>query len=187
MTATETSIANTLQTQNPDIVTDSNKKTLARTCVKYAQAAAKPTENCTSADIRAGQRRADHCVQRGDCACPQPRLVRTQPPGPANASRSPVYYDQAVPAPGCLQSQKPVKRSSCDEFPFWSTPQAFGGPLATAVPGIRWVPAGEQSKQGGHLTVFYNTKCISPSSRLPALPPRRSSTWPQLRASQSPR
>jgi hypothetical protein len=163
MTATETSIADTLQTQNPDTVTDSNKKTLARTCVKYALAAAKPTANCTSMPMFVqGNDVPTIAVNEATALARNPAwfvLNRREAP---TRTDTPWYYDQAEPAPGCLQSQKPPTLSSCDEFPFWSTPQAFGGPLATAVPGIRWTPRSEQSKQGGHLNAFYNTKCNIP-------------------------
>lgn len=36
----------------------------------------------------------------------------------------------------------------CDEFPFWSTLQAYGGSLQILVPSIRWVSKAQNQAQG---------------------------------------
>lgn len=155
MTATQTAIANTLKTKNPTTVSDANKKTLARRCERSAVAAGRVTSDCTllpilvqGNDVRTPARNELVALARNPSWF---ALNRRFPP-----PRSNWYDDRADPAPGCLKSEKLPAGAHCDEFPFWSTLQAYGGTLSTAVPGIRWVPAGENVRQGNVLNQFYS-------------------------------
>lgn len=72
-------------------------------------------------------------------------------------TRTGWYTNRSEPAPGCALATKPQQASQCDEFPFWSTLQAYGGTLNFGtLPGIRWVRDVENRRQGAVLAQFYS-------------------------------
>lgn len=161
MTATENQIATTLKTKNPDVVKDSNKKTVARRCVKFAIAATRSPSVCTSLPILLqGSDVYNPAINEIAALARNPSwfvLNRRSPP-----RRTEWYKNRAEPSPGCLGSEQGALEQ-CDEFPFWPTLQAYGGTLNTAVPGIRWVPGRENRRQGAVLSQFYSANAAGPS------------------------
>ncbi len=156
MTATETKIADKLATNNPDTVNATNKKTLARTCVRFAKAASRATGDCTALpilvhgkDMAEPARNAIAGLERNPAWFALNRRVRPTP--------TQWYKDRADPAPGCVVALRSLEYNQCDEYPFWSTLQAYGGSLNTAVPSIRWVPQAQNGRQGRVLDQFYGT------------------------------
>lgn len=170
MTATETAIAEALKTNNPETITDENKKTIARACARYA---------------------ADGGRTAGDCASLPVFITGADAQGPANndiaglahnpgwfalhrrdAPDNPRWYaGKAEPAPGCQEgvnepSRPPGEDLHCDEFPFWSTLEAYGGSMNFGItPRIRWTLGTENRRQGRRLQHFYDTS--PPSQRNP--------------------
>lgn len=164
LSATELILADSLDTLNDEITTQ-NKKTIARTCARTAVAAGRSISDCASLPILI-QGRNIPTVARNEIVA-QARvpawglLSRREQPSRGNP---PWYDNRATPSPGCEASTRPAFNFSCDEFPFWGTMQAHGGSLnplpetTSTVPGIRWAPRREQSRQGGLINRF-NTKC----------------------------
>ncbi len=162
MTATQTAVASTLKTKNPTTVTDANKKTLARRCVKYAIAAGRATSDCTLLPILL-QGNEIPTTARNEIVA----LARNPVWFASNRRVTPIrtgwYVNRADPSPACLDAERTPAGAQCDEFPFWSTLQAYGGTLNTAVPGIRWVPRPENQRQGNVLSQFYSANAAGPS------------------------
>jgi hypothetical protein len=161
MTSGELALAEQLQTQNPATITADNAKTIARRCSRTMINADKPSSTCSSLPL---------LVQGNDIKTPARNELVAQARNPAWVllnRRTPVtrtawYRGRTEPSPGC-PLPTPNGRS-CDEFPFWSTAQAFGGTLnGGIVPGIRYAPNYEQLEQSKIIGRFFGTKPPDPS------------------------
>lgn len=165
LSSTEVAVATALATKNPTVVDASNKSTLARHCVRLAKAARRSSDDCTRVPIY-----VQGSDQRGPADNEINALLRNPSWFALNhraevARPSPAwYYDRAAPSPGCTQAQK-IPGGQCDEFPFWSTLQAYGGTLAapSVIPSIRWVNRIENRRQGVTLRQFYSGNQPGPS------------------------
>jgi hypothetical protein len=160
MTATDTSIANTLKDQNPDTVTDANKGTIARTCREDMQRAGRATSDCTLLPIMvAGNDQETPARNTLQGLLRNPAWIVLNARVSKGLSRGGWYSDLGEPAPGCLLDEKEVDSWSCDEYPFWSTLQAHGGTLNFGIaPSIRWAPAPEHQRQANVINQFYSKK-----------------------------
>jgi hypothetical protein len=165
MTTTQLSLADTLETQNPTTVNDSNKRTLAKTCSEDMANAGRPAAECLSLPIM---------VMGNDQETPARNALQGLLRNPAwvvlNAriskglSRNNWYGNLGEPAPGCLVAERAPITDTCDEYPFWSTLQAHGGTLS--LPGlessIRWAPREEQTEQAKVINQFYSRNSPGP-------------------------
>ncbi|WP_445149520.1 PASTA domain-containing protein [Baekduia sp. Peel2402] len=159
MTTTQLSLADTLETQNPTTVNDSNKRTLARTCSEDMNAAGRPASECLALPM---------LVMGNDQETPARNALQGLLRNPAwvvlNArvskglNRNNWYGNLGEPAPGCLTDERKPSTASCDEYPFWSTLQAHNGTLS--FPGlessIRWAPREEQTLQAKVINQFFS-------------------------------
>jgi hypothetical protein len=74
------------------------------------------------------------------------------------------WWKKLSPPPGCVDGDgNTMTDPQCDEFPFWSTLQAYGGTLQTAVPRVLWTPQIENNRQGQALLQFYGTNTPGPT------------------------
>lgn len=166
MTTADDALAATLAVQNPETVDDTNKKTIARTCRARMIDAGRSTSACAELPIMvAGNDQETPAwngvrglVRNASWAVLNRRDIR-------GLSRSGWYNDLAEPAPGCVNAEKPMN-NSCDEFPFFSTMQAYGAPLNTLIPSIRWAPKAEQDRQRDVIRQFYSNYNPIPTQNL---------------------
>jgi hypothetical protein len=162
LSATEQNIASSLQTANPDVVTEDNKRTIARSCVRRAANAGRPTSDCLSLPI---------FITGNDAGTPARNDIAGLAVHPQwfalnRRSRPPhvQWWKKLSPPPGCVDGDgNTMTDPQCDEFPFWSTLQAYGGTLQTAVPRVLWTPQIENNRQGQALLQFYGTNTPGPT------------------------
>jgi hypothetical protein len=156
-TPTEQSIAAQLKAANPDVVTDDIALTLARQCVRSATAGAKPTSDCLNLPI---------FVTGDDAGTPARSDIAALAGHPQwfelnhreDIPRKQWWKKSPPPADGCVKDVGDnMTFPECHEFPFWSTLQAYGGTLQTAVPQIQWAPRIENGRQGTVLRQFYSS------------------------------
>lgn len=161
--AAEQSVADALQAKNASVITADNKLTIARHCVRFALAASRATGDCSGLPIFVtGYDAVTPAVNDRAALARNPSwfaLNRRTPPARKN-----WHAGRATPDPGCVQGVGDnMTDPQCDEFPFWSTLQAYGGTLQTLVPGIRWTPRIENGRQGAALSQFYSANGAGPS------------------------
>lgn len=164
MTATDTSIANTLQTQNPETVDETNKKTLAITCRKLTEAAGRSSSDCLSLPIFVVGKEI-HVPAENDLAglVRNPSWVALNARDKTNAVGPRQWHqNRGTPEPGCLTSEKFPANADCDEFPYWSNLQTHNGTLSTLTPSIRWSPRQENRFEGAALAQFYSNNNPGP-------------------------
>lgn len=158
MTAEETSIANTLETKNPDTITADNKKTIARTCVRRVTAAGRLADDCASLPVFVTGNDATTPAANDRAALDRkPSWVLLHARDTGGISGSQWYRGQ----PGCETALRPGASSQCHEFPFWTTLQAHNGAFnsgpTSMTPSISWTPQMENSRQGGALRHFFSS------------------------------
>ena len=163
MSPAETVIADTLEANNPDTITEKNKKTIARQCVKHATeiGSGRSATDCTLLPV---------FVTGDDAKGPATNDIAALTRNPTWFTlnhRAPVprpsprwYFDRGDPEPGCRNADRPTYdaggKPECDEFPYWSTLQAKDGSLETLIPSITWVRDTENRRQGTRLGKFYS-------------------------------
>jgi len=156
MTPTETLIAETLKTKNPDTVTDTNKKTIARACVRFVTAtgSGRQAGDCTLLPIFVTGNDAPTPAENDVEALTTRNAAWVTLNRRVDSKNSQWYRGRTEPEPGC-PGVTPFGMH-CHEFPYWSTMQAYDGKLQTLIPSIRYTPAGENRLQGGRLKQFYS-------------------------------
>lgn len=164
MTSAELELAEELHEANPTTISATNAKTIARRCSRTMIAAERPTSDCATLPL---------LVQGNDLRVSARNELVAQSRNPlwavlnhrTDVPRAAWYRGRETPSPGC-GLPAPNRGDWCDEFPFWSTSQAYGGALnGGVVPGIRWAPNYEQRRQGAVVSKFYGSR--PPSPRLP--------------------
>jgi hypothetical protein len=166
MTTQETALANTLETQNPDTVNDTNKKTIAVTCVRDMTAAGRSIDDCELLPIMvigSDQETPARNALQGLIRNPSWLVLNAR--DTTGISRGNWYSNLGEPAPGCLLAERLPTTATCDEFPFFSTMQAHGGTLTTLTPSIRWAPLPEHQRQAAVISQFYSNNNPGPVMR----------------------
>lgn len=164
MTAEETEIAEALKADNPETVGDENKMTIARRCVRYVTApgSGRSASDCASLPIFVtGYDAAEPAANDQAALLRNPAWVLLNHRVEIPNSR--WYRGRTEPAPGCALPTP--ETSECDEFPFWSTLQAYGGSLSTIVPSIRYTVDKQNGLQGNRLSHFYSNNLPGPKIR----------------------
>jgi hypothetical protein len=160
MTAVETAIAETLKAKNPDTVTEENKKTIARECVRRVtrEDVGGQATDCASLPVFVtGNDAAEPATNDRAALIRRPTwvLLHHRSTRPRTA-----WYDNQ---PGCVDGQAPPDflDPQCHEFPFWSTMQAHNGAFNTGpgslTPSIKWTPRVQNQRQGGALGHFFSS------------------------------
>jgi hypothetical protein len=150
---------------NPDTVNDTNKKTIAKTCVEDLARAGRPASDCLALPIMvAGNDQETPARNTLQGLLRNPAWVVLNARISKNLNRNDWYKNRGEPSPGCLTGERPTLSHSCDEYPFWSTLQTHNGTLS--LPGlessIRWAPREEQRRQSQVINQFYSTNAPGP-------------------------
>src|ERR1044071_4982326 len=150
---------------NPDTVNDTNKKTIAKTCVEDLARAGRPASDCLALPIMvAGNDQETPARNTLQGLLRNPAWVVLNARISKNLNRNDWYKNRGEPSPGCLTGERPTLSHSCDEYPFWSTLQTHNGTLS--LPGlessIRWAPREEHRRQSQVINQFYSTNAPGP-------------------------
>jgi hypothetical protein len=165
MTAAEDAMADTLEDQNPDTISVANKETIARSCREDMAEAGRPASDCLALPIMvAGNDQVTPAWNGLGGLTRNPTWAVLNRRDVRGLSRNKWYYDLPGPGQGCAEdSPNRVLTSTCDEFPFWSTMQAYGATLNTLTPNISWAPEAEQDRQSAVIRQFYSNNNPGPS------------------------
>jgi hypothetical protein len=158
MTADDEALADTLEDQNPDVVNQTNKKTLARTCRVDMADAGRAASECAALPIMvAGNDQVTPAWNGLGGIARNPSWAVLNRRDIRDLSRNAWYFNLPGPGQGCAEDDpRKVMTSSCDESPFWSTMQGYGGTLNTMTPNISWAPQAEQDRQAAIIRQFYS-------------------------------
>jgi hypothetical protein len=153
VTPSVTSIANTLEANNPDTINSSNKRRLAKSCEEWANktGSGATATDCTLRPVFFTGDDARAAAQHDENVLPaHPSWVVLNK---RTIGENTSWYRNK---PGCLTDDKTVASWQCDEYPLWSTMQGKGGSLMTDEPDIAWINGRENRRQGTAIRQFYS-------------------------------